>query len=640
MLGFIILFPVIGVIVNGLLGKKLTHKAVSWIGCSTIGASFAVAVWQFLVLLTYPEYSGRLIQQTLFTWIQSGPVTVKFALQFDPLSAVMALIVTGVSFIIHIYSVGYMHGDKGYARYFTYLNLFVLMMLILVLADSYPMMFIGWEGVGLCSYLLIGFWFEDEEKANAGKKAFIVNRIGDFGFLLGMFLIFTQFGSLEYSVVFARAESIQYINSPVITVITLLLFLGAVGKSAQIPLYVWLPDAMAGPTPVSALIHAATMVTAGVYMISRSSILYALSPVSMTVVASVGAITALYAATIAVAQTDIKKVLAYSTISQLGYMFLAVGVGAFSAGIFHLMTHAFFKALLFLGAGSVIHSLSGEQNMLKMGGLRRHLPVTYFSLLIAALTISGLPLLSGFFSKDEILWYAYASPIGSKTLWAIGTLGAGFTAFYIFRLVFLTFFGESRVKPEAAAHIHESPRVMTIPLIILAVLSVIGGYIGVPASLGGSSRFEHFLRPVFEKSHTFIGMSSEAGHSSFEYLLMVISLMAAAAGFVLAYRWYVNRPEAPARAAEKMSSVYRILANKYYIDEIYDALIIKPFFYVSEVFWKIFDVLIIDGLVNGTAVIFRGTGQIVRKIQTGYVQEYIVVFLIGVISIFAVLLFR
>jgi NADH-quinone oxidoreductase subunit L len=639
MLGLILLFPLIGVLINGLFGKKLSDRFVSGIACGSIGASFAVVAWQFFVLLSRTP-DNRLIYQRLFIWMQSGTFTVPFALQFDQLSAVMALIVSGVSFIIHIYSVGYMHGDRGYARYFTYLNLFVLMMLTLVLADSYLVMFIGWEGVGLCSYLLIGFWYEDDEKATAGRKAFIVNRIGDFGFLIGMFLLFKRFGSLEYSSVFKQVEGIQMLNDPTIVAITLLLFIGAVGKSAQIPLYVWLPDAMAGPTPVSALIHAATMVTAGVYMVARSNLLYALAPISMVVVAGVGVFTALYAATIGIAQQDIKKVLAYSTISQLGYMFLAVGVGAFSAGIFHLMTHAFFKALLFLGAGSVIHSLSGEQNMLNMGGLRKHLPITFPCLFIAALTISGMPLLSGFFSKDEILWYAYASPLGNLVLWIIGTVGAGITAFYMFRLVFLTFFGASRVKSEAAAHIHESPRVMTIPLIILAVLSVIGGYIGVPGSLGGKNHFEHFLSPVFEKANTVINASGEAVHDSIEYILIAAAFGIALAGFVLAYRMYIAAPDAPKRVAEKLGNVYRIVANKYYVDELYDEIIVKPFYWVSDMFWKLFDIRIIDGAVNGTAAVFRGMGQGLRRIQTGYVQEYIVMFLIGVISIFAVLLFR
>jgi len=641
MLGLILLFPLIGVIINGFFGKKMPDIAVSWIGCGTIGLSFAASVFFFIQLLLLSEES-RQISRILFTWISSGEFEVNLSILFDQLSGVMAVTVSGVSFVIHIYSVGYMHGDKGYARYFTYMNLFVLMMLILVLADNYLFMFIGWEGVGLCSYLLIGFWYEDVLKADAGKKAFIVNRIGDFGFLLGMFLMFTVFGSLTYAEVFDQAASSSSIlyNNQLVIAITLLLFLGAVGKSAQIPLYVWLPDAMAGPTPVSALIHAATMVTAGVYMIARSNILYALAPTSMMIVAIIGALTAIYAATIGIAQTDIKKVLAYSTISQLGYMFLAVGVGAFAAGIFHLMTHAFFKALLFLGAGSVIHALSGEQDLRYMGGLRSHMPTTFKCFIIATLAISGAPLLSGFFSKDEILWNAYASPLGSTGLWLVGVIAAGITAFYMFRLVFLTFFGESRIKPEAASHLHESPKVITIPLIILAVLSVIGGYIGIPKAFGVTNNFEHFLDPVFEDAHLVIERSGEWAHGlSLEWTLMVIAIGIALIGFFIAYKLYIKSPEAPARIAEKAGFVYRTVLNKYYVDEIYHASIIKPFFRISDFFWKIFDVKIIDGIVNGTSALFQGTSQVLRKVQSGYVQEYIVVFILGGICIFGYILF-
>jgi len=641
MLGLILLFPLIGVIINGFFGKKMPDKAVSWVGCGTIGLSFAASVIFFIQLLSRSEES-RQISQILFTWISSGEFEVSFSILFDQLSGVMALIVSGVSFVIHIYSVGYMHGDKGYARYFTYMNLFVLMMLILVLADNYLFMFIGWEGVGLCSYLLIGFWYEDVLKADAGKKAFIVNRIGDFGFLLGMFLMFTVFGSLTFAGVFDQAASSSSIlyNDTAIIAITLLLFLGAVGKSAQIPLYIWLPDAMAGPTPVSALIHAATMVTAGVYMIARSNILYALAPTSMMIVAIIGALTAIYAATIGIAQTDIKKVLAYSTISQLGYMFLAVGVGAFAAGIFHLMTHAFFKALLFLGAGSIIHALSGEQDLRNMGGLRSHMPTTFKCFIIATLAISGAPLLSGFFSKDEILWNAYASPLGSIGLWLVGVIAAGITAFYMFRLVFLTFFGESRVKPEALSHLHESPKVITIPLIILAVFSVIGGYIGIPKAFGVTNYFEHFLDPVFEDARLVIERNGEWAHGlSLEWALMAIAIGIALIGFFIAYRLYIKSPEAPARYAEKAGFVYRTVLNKYYIDEIYHASIIKPFFGLSDIFWKIFDVKIIDGIVNGTSVLFRGISQVLRKVQSGYVQEYIVVLILGGICIFGYIIF-
>ncbi|MCH8285382.1 NADH-quinone oxidoreductase subunit L [candidate division KSB1 bacterium] len=637
-LGLILLFPLLGAIINGFFGKKLPDKIVSLIGCSSIGLSFIVVLLNFFQLLTFPEDS-RQITHSIFTWITSGSFNVTFSLLFDPLSAIMALIVSGVSFLIHIYSIGYMHGDKGYARYFTYLNLFVFMMLILVLGDSYLLMFIGWEGVGLCSYLLIGFWYEDGEKASAGKKAFIVNRIGDFGFLLAMFLMYQVFNSLNYSEVFQQAEGWS-VNDTSITVITLLLFLGAVGKSAQIPLFVWLPDAMAGPTPVSALIHAATMVTAGVYMIARSSILYALSPASMTVVAVVGTLTAVLAATIAIAQTDIKKVLAYSTISQLGYMFMAVGVGAFGAGIFHLMTHAFFKALLFMGAGSVIHSLSGEQDMRNMGGLKSATPTTFWCMMIAALAISGVPLLSGFFSKDEILWLAFSNPRGSALYWVMGVVAAGITAFYMFRLMFLTFYGKTRVNRETALHLHESPGVMTTPLIILAVLSVVGGYVGVPAILKGSNHFEHFLEPVFAGSQSIIsrGGTETANHAA-EYLLMLVAIVIAASGLYLAYRWYIQKPDVPEKIADKAGKIYTTVLNKYYIDEIYEVVIVNPFLKFSDFCWKIFDVKGIDGIVNGTAALFRGIAQVLRKIQSGYAQEYIAVFILGSIFIFGYILF-
>jgi NADH-quinone oxidoreductase subunit L len=637
-LGLILLFPLIGVIVNGLIGKRLPDKAVSVIGCSSIGLSLAFVCYFFIRLLALtPE--NRTLHHSIFTWIDSGTFSIDFSLLFDPLSAVMALIVSGVSFVIHIYSIGYMHGDKGYARYFTYLNLFVLMMLILVLGDSYPLMFIGWEGVGLCSYLLIGFWYENNEKASAGKKAFIVNRIGDFGFLLGMFLIFGTFGSLQYTEVFNEAGTWTLLDDPVLITITLLLFIGAVGKSAQIPLYVWLPDAMAGPTPVSALIHAATMVTAGIYMIARSNILYALAPTSMTVVAIVGALTAVFAATIGIAQTDIKKVLAYSTVSQLGYMFLAVGVGAFTAGVFHLMTHAFFKALLFLGSGSVIHALSGEQDMRNMGGLKTHLPKTFLTMLIATLAISGVPLLSGFFSKDEILWYAFASPRGNTAFWFIGVFAAGITAFYMFRLIFMTFYGASRVKKEAAAHLHESPKVMVVPLIILAMLSIVAGWVGIPQSLGGSNVFEHFLEPVFAKAGAVIAKGGEVHHGSIEYLLMISAVIIAAAGFYVAFIFYIRDPDLPGKIAQKSGVLYKTILNKYYVDEIYDAVIISKFMKLSDVLWKYFDVKTVDGLVNGTAHLFRRTGLIIRKVQSGYTQEYLVIFILGSIFIFGYVLF-
>ncbi|MCX6830469.1 MAG: NADH-quinone oxidoreductase subunit L, partial [candidate division Zixibacteria bacterium] len=520
------LFPLIGFLLNGLFIGRLHKRVISLIACGSVGLSFLLGVKFFFDLLSLPE-NARIIGQVLFTWISSGEFNVNIGFLFDPLSAVMVLVVSGVGFLIHLYSIGYMHDDSGYGRYFTYLNLFVFSMLTLVLADNYLLMFVGWEGVGLCSYLLIGFWYEKKSAADAGKKAFIVNRIGDFGFLLGLFIIFWQTGSLNFAAVFEKAPVVFMAGGGLITAATLLLFLGAAGKSAQIPLYVWLPDAMEGPTPVSALIHAATMVTAGVYMIARSNILYTLAPVSLSVVAVVGMATALFAATIALAQNDIKRVLAYSTISQLGYMFTACGVAAFSAGIFHLMTHAFFKALLFLGAGSVIHALSGQQDMRHMGGLKRHLPATYLTFLIATLAIAGIPGLSGFFSKDEILWKAFSSDYGSPWLWAVGLFTAMLTAFYMFRLVFLTFFGEERLDHHAKAHLHESPKIMTVPLSILAVLSVIGGYIGIPYVLGGSNQFEKFLEPVMREhpaAESAQALSASVHNGNTEMILMVVSV--------------------------------------------------------------------------------------------------------------------
>ncbi len=638
-IGLILLFPLIGVIINGLFGKKLSEKVISLIGPGMVGISFIISVSIFLHMLSLPE-EERQVRQTLFTWIGSGSLNVEFAFLFDQLSGTLALIVTGVGFLIHVYSVGYMHGDKGYARYFTYLNLFITMMLILILGNSYLLLFIGWEGVGLCSYLLIGFWFEDNENANAGKKAFVVNRIGDFGFLLAMFLIFKTFGSLEFGSVFSQAAHLTTINDTAIVAITLLLFVGAVGKSAQIPLYVWLPDAMAGPTPVSALIHAATMVTAGVYMVARSSVLYALSPATMMVVATVGAATAIFAATIGIAQNDIKKVLAYSTVSQLGYMCLAVGVGAFTAGIFHLMTHAFFKALLFLGAGSVIHALSGEQDMRYMGDLRKHMPTTFKTFIVATLAIAGAPLFSGFFSKDEILWFAFSNPRGNPVFWFIGLLAAGITAFYMFRLVFMTFFGESRVKPEAAHHLHESPKTITIPLIILAVLSLVGGYIGIPAALGGANHFEHFLHPVFADAEHIIEQSGHAAHHShaMEYALMAIAITVAFTGFFIAYNKYYKKKYA--EPTEEPGFGYKLLENKYYVDEIYEASVIKPFMGGSKFLWKGIDVAIIDRIVNGSGWIFRKTSQVLRKLQSGLIQEYIVIFIMGCVFILGYMLFK
>ena len=638
------LFPLIGFLINGFFGKKLPGKTSGIIASLMVGLSFIVSIGIFMKLSGMDAHH-RHIEQHLFTWLTAGSFSLPFALLADPLSVVMMLVVSGVSFLIHIYSIGYMAGDKGFPRYFTYLNLFVFFMLILVMGDNYLILFIGWEGVGLCSYLLIGFWFEDMQKAIAGKKAFIVNRIGDFGFLLGMMLIFVNFGSLTFSEVFSRASYMG--GSATITAITLLLFVGATGKSAQIPLYIWLPDAMAGPTPVSALIHAATMVTAGVYMVARSNILYALAPTSLMVVAIVGGLTALLAATIGLAQNDIKKVLAYSTVSQLGYMFLALGAGAFAAGIFHLMTHAFFKALLFLGSGSVIHAMhhhyhhlhdhhSDPQDMRNMGGLKNRMPVTFWTFMIATLAISGVPGLSGFFSKDEILWKTFAA--GNIWLYVIAVFTAGLTAFYMFRLVFMTFFGKFR-GGETDEHVPESPGTMTIPLSILAVLALIGGWIGIPKVIGGGNHFEHWLEPVFADAERLLHHSED--HSvSLEIGLMVMSVCVALIGIYLAFVFYRKNTAIPAKIVKSNKRLHEIIYNKYYVDEIYDRIIIMPLVKTSEFLWNFFDVKVVDGSVNGVAAIFKGLGAALRQIQTGFVQNYALMMSLGIVIILGYLLFR
>jgi NADH-quinone oxidoreductase subunit L len=634
---FIPLFPLLGFLILGLSNKKLSNKAVGFVACGSVALSFISGLVSFLNILGMSP-GTRIINARLFEWIVVGDFKTAISFAFDPLSAVMVLVVSGVGLLIHIYSIGYMSHDKGYARYFAYLNLFTFSMLVLVLADNLLLMFVGWEGVGLCSYLLIGFWFHKKSAADAGKKAFIVNRIGDFGFLLGIMLIFWNFGTLNVREIASQAPQLANAGNGIITAIALLLFLGATGKSAQIPLYVWLPDAMEGPTPVSALIHAATMVTAGVYMLARLSAIYVLSPVALTVVAIIGGLTALYAATIGLVQNDIKRVLAYSTISQIGYMFLACGVAAFSAGIFHLMTHAFFKALLFMAAGSVIHALSGEQDMRNMGGLKSYLPHTFRVMLIGTLTISGVPFLAGFFSKDVILWQAFSSPYGSPIFWAIGIITAILTAFYMFRLLYLTFYGKTRLSSEALHHTHESPKVMTTPLYILAFLSIFGGFIGLPHALGGGAWFEKFLEPVIAQPHHLEAAPHES--LSTEYLFILLSIIAAAIGIGVAYMFYIKNPERPKRLALKFAGVYRLLSNKYYIDEIYDYAIVKPLYIISLVFWKIFDVAVIDGAVNGTARFFGTLSQRLRVFQTGYVRNYALALLIGTVAILGYCILR
>jgi len=639
---YIVLFPFIGFLINGFFGKRMSEKVSGIIGSSSVGAAFVIAALVLFQMMTLPA-EDRSHTVTLFTWIAAGSFSVDIAYQADQLSILMTLIITGVGFLIHLYSIGYMHGDPGFWRFFTYLNLFIFMMLNLVLADNFLLMFLGWEGVGLCSYLLIGFWHDQKfdtggykagaaMTTDAAKKAFIVNRIGDFGFLIAMFLIFNLFGSLKFDDVFSHATALAPGGGTVMFWITLLLFLGATGKSAQIPLFVWLPDAMAGPTPVSALIHAATMVTAGVYMIARCSILYALAPTTMEIVAIAGAATAFFAATMGLVQNDIKKILAYSTVSQLGYMFLVLGVGGFTAGIFHVMTHAFFKALLFLGAGSVIHAVH-EQDIQKMGGLKAAMPMTYKTFLVAALAIAGIPPLSGFFSKDEILSRAFSH--GSPVLWFAGWMTAGLTAFYMFRLVSLTFEGEERWSHDK--HPHESPRIMTFPLLVLAVLSALGGFIGIPAVLGGGNAIEQWLEPVFQRAETQMATPDTLSHGV-EILLMILSVIAGVAGIVLARRMFLKKGAA---AVRHKGFIYKLLWNKYYVDEIYDGAIVHPIVKGSEkLLWKGVDVLIIDGLVNGVAQLTALLSGQMRKIQAGVTQNYIFAFVIGIIIMLGILVLR
>ena len=646
-------FPLLGVIVNGILGIRFPKKWIGLIGSAAILLSFLVSCRILWDVLQLPSES-RVMEVLLYEWMPCGDLNVNIGFLVDALSLVMMLTVSGVSFVIHVYSIGYMHDDPGFRRYFTYLNLFVFFMLTLVSANSFLLMFVGWEGVGLCSYLLIGFWYQNQAPADAGKKAFIVNRIGDYGFLLAMMLIFVVFGSLDFLPVFEQTPDMFRGGELTVTLITLLLFIGACGKSAQIPLYVWLPDAMEGPTPVSALIHAATMVTAGVYMVARCNVLYSLAPVSMGVVAVIGAVTAIFTASIAIVANDIKRVLAYSTISQLGYMFLACGVGAFTAGIFHLMTHAFFKGLLFLCAGSVMHALSGELDMRKMGSLKSRIPITYWTFLIGCLAIAGIPPFAGFFSKDEILWEAFKD---NKILWIIGDVAAFMTAFYMFRAVFMTFHGKSRMEPEVDHHVHESPPVMTNPLIALAFLSTVGGLVGIPI-MKGWNKFHEFLGPVLgghdahvaEKSMTAVAHAAEVAshgekavtHSTgLELIMMEISVGIGVAGIIAAYYFYVKRPELPGRIAQRFKGIYNLLCNKYYVDEIYSAYVVTPVNIISTFFWKVFDEKLIDGaVVNGSAWLVQRISGGLKRLQTGYVQHYALSILVGLLFVFYLMMKR
>ncbi len=631
------LLPLAGAAVNGIFGGRWPKSVISAVALASTTLAFAAAleaVREFFMLS--PDQIPWI--KTYFTWISAGGFQADFALQVDQLTIIMLLVVTGVGWLIHIYSTGYMHDDPGYRRFFSYLNLFMFFMLVLILAANYLLMFVGWEGVGLCSYLLIGFFFLKQSATNAGNKAFWVNRIGDFGFLLGVLLIFRTFGSLNFATVLPQAAKMS--NDPAgqigtLTAIALLLFVGAAGKSAQLPLYVWLPDAMEGPTPVSALIHAATMVTAGVYMVVRSHAIFLNAPVAMQVVGIIGCATALFAATIGLVQTDIKKVLAYSTVSQLGYMFLACGVGAFGAGVFHLMTHAFFKGLLFLAAGSVIHAMGGEQDMRKMGGLRKKIPVTFWTMFMATLAIAGAPGFSGFFSKDEILDEALR--VNPAIGW-IGVVTAGITSFYMFRLLFLTFFGKQRYD-EHHVHVHESPKNMTIPLIVLAVLSVCGGWMAAPEFFGGVNHFEHFLSPVLSTAAEPAAVASESSGSAILQALLGAPVIAGLLGFLLAWWFYIKSTETPKKLAASLSGPYKLLSEKYFIDELYLAVIVRPLVWISDkVLWRVVDEGAIDGTVNGVATVSRETGDRLRHASTGNIRNYATWIVLGVVVFTALLL--
>jgi NADH-quinone oxidoreductase subunit L len=614
LLTLIVILPLVGFLLNGLLGNRLGKGFVSIVGCGLPILAFLVAVMAVRTLLAV---EGPLVE-TAFRWALVGDFPFEVSFYLDRLSAVMVLIVTGVGSLIHVYSTGYMHDDSSYARYFAYLNLFLFFMLLLVLGRSLLVLFVGWEGVGLASYLLIGFWFSDAEKAAAGKKAFITNRIGDAGFLLGMFVIYSTLGTLEMDQVNAAFAG-PVMPAVSASLIGILLFIGATGKSAQIPLHVWLPDAMAGPTPVSALIHAATMVTAGVYLVARLSGVYLHAPEASEVVAVIGVLTAFFAATIAVVQTDIKKVLAYSTISQLGFMFLALGVGAYGVAVFHVYTHAFFKACLFLGAGSVIHAMGGEQDVRKMGGLARKIPVTFGTFAVATAAIAGLPPLAGFFSKDEILWYAFASESGGATwLWALASFTALLTAFYMFRLLWLTFFGKPRMDEHTAAHVHESPLSMTGILVVLAVLSAIGGFFSIP----------HFL----EHQMPLPAVDEHLHH--LETPLIVASVVIALAGLAGAAWFYGGDASRAARMGQRFSGLHRLLSGKYYVDELYEAVIGRPLTWVSDrIFLRIGDRAIIDGTLHGLTGIARQAAGLLGRVQTGNLHLYAWLVLAGIFAL-------
>jgi NADH-quinone oxidoreductase subunit L len=624
------IWPLLGFLLNGFFGRRLGKSLVAKIGCGSVGLSLLASLGAVWDLARLPQ-DARRVEEVMAPWIGVGGFRADWGLLLDPLSAVMILVVSGVGFLIHVYAVGYMHDDRDFPRFFTYLNLFTFSMLMLVLANNYLLLYVFWEAVGLCSYLLIGFWFERPAAAEAGKKAFIVNRVGDFGFGLGVMLLWTTLGTLQYASAFAAAPDRLAAGGGLVTAITLLLFLGATGKSAQLPLYVWLPDAMEGPTPVSALIHAATMVTAGVYMVARSAPLFNLAPLTMGVVAWIGGLTAVFAATIALVQTDIKRVVAYSTISQLGYMFLGCGVGAYAAAIFHLMTHAFFKALLFLGAGSVIHGLSGEQDLRKMGGLRRQMPITAWTFLVASLANVGIFPLAGFWSKDEILFGAFAG--GNTALWALAAGGVVLTGFYMLRCYYLAFEGPSRA-PSHAHPAHESPAVMSVPLVILAIFAIGVGFVGFPPEHGA---YHRFVEAVFVMPGAMVAHAAPP----WELVAMaLVSLLIAVAGVLTATWFYRWRPELPDRLAVQYPTAYRILLNKYYVDEIYDALFVEPIKRGAVWLWRRFDEPVVDGSVNGVGAIVRTGSILLRYLQTGYVMNYVLSFILGVVVILGYVAFR
>jgi NADH-quinone oxidoreductase subunit L len=646
------LLPFAGFLINGTIGRKFPRVLVTAVAliCTAIPAVIVAWLWATMKAAGAPD-AIEIVSQP---WIAITGLHIDFAFTVDHLTLIMLGVVTGVGFLIHLYSAGYMAHEDGYWRFFAYLNLFMFFMSVLVLSSSFLLLFVGWEGVGLASYLLIGFYFRKDSAANAGTKAFIVNRIGDFGFLLAMFLIVQHFGSLDFAHVFNAISVNPEWHGGVLTAIALLLVVGAAGKSAQIPLYVWLPDAMEGPTPVSALIHAATMVTAGIYMVARCHVLFDRSPYALGVVAIIGAATAIFAACIGMVQHDIKRVLAYSTVSQLGYMFLACGVGAYTAGIFHLLTHAFFKALLFLSAGSVIHALSGEQDMRKMGGLRKRIPVTFWTMTMGVFAIAGIPPLAGFFSKDEILYQAFIStnPLG-KLLWLIGLITAGMTSFYMFRLWFKTFFGPEHFEEHADLHahgaavhedghahgVHESPAIMTVPLAVLALLSIIGGWVGVPATLGGQNEIEHFLEPVFSTTTAAEAVTTTANHGM-ELGLAVVSVLVALLGLFVAYVFYYKKPGTAAALAQRAPALYRLVENKFYIDEIYNIFIVAPLLMFSRI---ILGGLIDGGIVNGSGAAAgattRGLGSLVRRVQSGNIRSYAGWLAIGAAAVLLVMIF-